>query len=51
MRIELRKAHTHAGVHHAPGDIIELDETSARWLVDLGAAKPADPLPKTRKGD
>lgn len=55
MRIELLKTHTHAGVPHAPGDIIDLDETSAHWLVDRGVAKPADlqpqAQPKTRKGD
>jgi hypothetical protein len=51
MRIELLKAHTHAGVHHAPGDIIELDEASARWLIEQSVAKPADTPPKTRTGD
>ncbi|BCO30108.1 hypothetical protein TspCOW1_02110 [Thiohalobacter sp. COW1] len=53
MRIALLQPHTHAGRHHAPGDTLELDEQTARWLIDLKVAKPLEDSPKTptRKGD
>ncbi len=36
--IELIKPHTHAGVLHASGDILQLDEATARWLIEQGVA-------------
>lgn len=52
MRIELLKPHTHAGVLHAPSDVLDLDEAAARWLIDLGVARPADSTTTTKsKGD
>jgi len=39
-QVELLKPHTHAGVDHAPGAVIELDDDLARWLSDLGIARP-----------
>lgn len=59
MTIELLKPHTHVGVLHAPGDFLDLDEASARWLIEQGVAKttdaPDEPGIKTqitaRKGD
>jgi hypothetical protein len=55
MQLELLKPHTHAGVDHAPGAILELDDDLARWLIDLAAARPVralpvqDPLPTLEK--
>lgn len=58
MPIELLKPHTHAGVVHAPGTQLEIDEAAARWLIELGVAQPAampagDSKPNipARKGD
>lgn len=57
MTLELLKPHTHAGVLHAPGTHLELDEATARWLIEHGVAQPAPPeadsKPNTtsRKGD
>ena len=45
MQIELLKPHTHAGVDHAPGAVIELDDHLARWLTDLGTARLVRPAP------
>jgi len=58
MNIELLKPHTHAGVIFAPGDRLDLDEATARWLIDAGVAKATDglaepsskPEPTARKG-
>lgn len=59
MNIELLKPHTHAGASFAPGDLLDLDEATARWLIEAGVAKATDvldeqigkPQPTTRKGD
>lgn len=59
MNIELLKPHTHAGTRLAPGDVLDIDEATGRWLIDAGVAKAADGLqestgksqPITRKGD
>jgi hypothetical protein len=59
MNIELLKPHTHAGTPLVPGDRLDLDEASARWLIDAGVAKPTEglgdpdgkPQPNARKGD
>ena len=45
MQLELLKPHTHAGVDHAPGAVIELDDDLARWLIDLAAARPLHTTP------
>ena len=42
IEVELLKPHTHSGVLHAPGDTLELDDATARWLVDQGAARPIE---------
>lgn len=41
MRIELLKAHTHGGKPHQPGERLDLDEASAKWLIELKVAKAA----------
>ena len=55
MTLELIKPHTHAGRLYAPGERIDLDEATAHWLIEQGAARTTDAThdasPKTRKGD
>lgn len=57
MNIELLKPHTHAGVVFAPGDPLDLDDSTARWLIEAGVAKAVSELdepngkPTARKGD
>lgn len=58
MNIELLKPHTHAGVRYAPGAHLDVDEATARWLIDHAVAQEvavADAAPKlatpVRKGD
>lgn len=59
MTLELMKPHTHAGVLHAVGSRLDVDEATARWLIERGVAKPNEapdeqggkPQPTTRKGD
>jgi hypothetical protein len=58
MTLELIKPHTHAGVRYAPGTNLDVDEATARWLIDHAVAQEvavADAALKlatpTRKGD
>ncbi|HEX7123446.1 MAG TPA: hypothetical protein VF178_13805 [Gemmatimonadaceae bacterium] len=55
MTLELIKPHTHAGRLCAPGERLDLDEATARWLIEQGVARTTDATPdaspKTRKGD
>jgi len=62
MTLELIKPHTHAGVLYATGSRLDVDEATARWLIDHAVAKEdaqevavADAAPKlatpVRKGD
>lgn len=39
MHIALLKPHTHAGIVHAPGAQLILDDDLAQWLVDSGIAR------------
>lgn len=39
IKVELLKPHTDAGRQYQPGDVLELHEDQARWLVAIGAAK------------
>lgn len=43
MHIELLKPHIHAGQRYAAGERLDLNETSARWLIAQGVARPATP--------
>ena len=38
--VELLKPHTHAGREYRPRERIELDTALARWLVEVGVARP-----------
>lgn len=58
MTLELIKPHTHAGVLYATGSRLDVDEATARWLIDHAVAQEvavADAAPKlatpVRKGD
>ena len=54
MRIELLKAHTHAGKPCQPRERIDIDEASAKWLIELEVAKAVTPestKQPSRKGD
>jgi hypothetical protein len=52
--VKLIKPHTDAGRDYKPGDTLDVDEATARWLIAHGVAEAApEPEPKkpTRKGD
>lgn len=54
MIVTLLKPHTDAGLEYQPGDTLDVDETTAQWLIEHGVAEAApDPKSKkpTRKGD
>ncbi len=38
--VELLKPHTHAGREYLPRERIEIDTVLARWLVEVGVARP-----------
>ena len=49
-RIELLMTHTHANEVHFAGDVIHVDEITARWIVEKGIGKPVETsqtLPET----
>ena len=47
--IELLKPHTHAGQEYAPGAALDVDDGAARWLIEIGVAKAADPVDAARE--
>lgn len=47
-RIELLKTHTHANKVHFEGSVIEVDESTARWLIERGVGKPAEDATDTQ---
>jgi hypothetical protein len=54
VTVTLLKPHTDAGMDYRPGDMLDVDESTARWLIEHGVAEAAQkPEPKkpTRKGD
>jgi hypothetical protein len=65
MKVELLADHTHAGRRYPSGQVLDLPDEQARWLIGLGAAKalqthdgsadplrrPAKPKNTTRKGE
>jgi len=59
-RLILNRLHTHAGRAFLPGDLLDVDPTTADWLIGQGVAHPEpkalpvvdltpDPKPSTRK--
>jgi hypothetical protein len=52
--VNLIKPHTDAGRDYQPGDLLDVDESTAQWLIEHGVAEAApEPEPKkpTRKGE
>ncbi len=53
-QLVLTRPHTHAGKTHGVGDRIEIDATSADWLIAHGIATPeptvptAEPIPEPK---
>lgn len=41
-RIKLLKTHTHAGQVHFAGQVLEVDEMTASWLIQHGVGQAAD---------
>ena len=39
-RLILNRPHTHAGRQYAPGATLEVDPTTADWLIGHGVANP-----------
>ncbi len=48
-RLVLKRPHTHAGTPHARGDRIEVDASTADWLIayDIAALEPSAPKADT----
>ena len=40
-QIELLKLHTHAGVEHGAGSIIDVDDSTANWLIEHAVGQAA----------
>ena len=38
-QIELLKIHTHAGVEHGAGAVIDVDGSTANWLIEHGVGQ------------
>lgn len=41
VKIILTAPHTHAGTQYQAGDTLECDELSAKFIINVGAGKPA----------
>jgi hypothetical protein len=48
-RIELLKTHTHANEVHFAGHVIDVDEHTARWLIEKGVGKAVDDSPAVKE--
>ncbi|WP_233113993.1 DUF7210 family protein [Aggregatibacter actinomycetemcomitans] len=46
VKVILTAAHTHAGKQYQAGDVLELDQSSAQFIVRVGVGKQVD---STRK--
>lgn len=46
-RIKLLKTHTHEGQVHFPGQVLEVDELTASWLIQHGVGKVAEETTST----
>lgn len=45
MKIALIKPHIHMGRVFTPGEVLDLPEDTARWLIAQGVAQPSPPAP------
>ena len=41
MQIELLRIHTHAGVEHGAGSVIDVDDSTANWLIEHAVGQAA----------
>lgn len=46
MQLKLKVTHTHAGVAYPAGHVIDVDEHTARWLMNNHIAEPAHHRPE-----
>ena len=53
-KLRLKVTHTHGGVTYSPGHVIDVDDHTARWLIDqhigepdIGTPSSSDPMPAT----
>lgn len=51
-KLRLKVTHTHGGVAYPPGHVIDVDDHTARWLIDqqigerdIGTPSSSDPVP------
>lgn len=40
-QIELLKIHTHAGIEHGAGTVINVDDSTANWFIEHGVGQAA----------
>lgn len=45
MTVELLKPHIHLGQVFTPGEVLDLPEDTARWLIEAGVARAIDAAP------
>lgn len=41
-KLRLKVTHTHAGVAYPPGHVIDVDDHTARWLIERDIGTPAN---------
>ena len=53
-KLRLKVTHTHGGVAYSPGHVIDVDNHTARWLIDqyigeidIDTPASSDPVPAT----
>ncbi|TYB19615.1 DUF7210 family protein [Aggregatibacter actinomycetemcomitans] len=49
VKVILTAAHTHAGKQYQAGEVLELDQSSAQFIVRVGAGKPVDGTRKDKE--
>lgn len=45
-KLKLKVTHTHAGVAYPAGHVIDVDDHTARWLIDHSIAEPTANRPE-----
>ncbi|TYB11824.1 DUF7210 family protein [Aggregatibacter actinomycetemcomitans] len=49
VKVILTAAHTHAGKQYQAGEVLELDQSSAQFIVRVGAGKSVDVARKDKE--
>ncbi|WP_018652020.1 DUF7210 family protein [Actinobacillus capsulatus] len=49
VKIILTAAHTHGGKQYQAGDTLELNQSTAQFIINMGVGKPADAARKSQK--